>query len=83
MARPAPNIATLAWIKGDAKLTDDRLIQMLLYLAILLFVSAGVLPLARSRHPWAKWARWGSIAIFSIAVVYAVAFAFRWGTGGG
>lgn len=56
---------------------------MLLYLAILLFVSAGVLPLARSRYPWAKWAKWGAIAIFSIAVVYAVALAFRWGRGGG
>jgi hypothetical protein len=72
-----------AWIKGDAKLTDDRLIQLLLYLTILLFVSAGVLPLARSRYPWAKWAKWGSIAIFSIAVVYAVALILRWGMGGG
>jgi hypothetical protein len=57
-------------------LSDGRLIQFLQYLAILLFVGAGVLPLARSRHPWAKW---GSIAIFSVAVVYAVALVVRWG----
>jgi hypothetical protein len=57
--------------------------RILQYLTILLFLSAGVLPLWRSRHPLAKWARWGSIAIFSIAVVYAVVLAIRWGMGGG
>jgi len=64
-------------------LSDGRLIQFLQYLAILLFVGAGVLPLARSRHRWAKWAKWGSIAIFSVAVVYAVALVVRWGLGAG
>jgi hypothetical protein len=62
-------------------LSDDRLIQFLQYLAILLFVGGGVLPLARSRHPWAKWARWGSIAILSLAVLYAVALTIRWALG--
>ena len=62
-------------------MSDDRLIRILQYLAILLFVSAGVLPLARSRYPWAKWARWGAIAIFSIAFLYAVVLVLRWGAG--
>jgi hypothetical protein len=43
----------------------------------LLFVSAGVLPLARSRYPVA-WARRSSIVIFSVAVVYAVVLVLHW-----
>jgi hypothetical protein len=58
---------------------DDRLLRILTYLAILLFVSAGVLPLGRGRNPWAKWARWGAIGIFSIAVVYALVLTIGWG----
>jgi hypothetical protein len=58
--------------------SDDRWLRVLQYLAILLFVSAGVLPLARSRYPVAKWARRGSIVIFSVAVVYAVVLVLRW-----
>jgi hypothetical protein len=57
----------------------DRLLQLLLYLTILLFVSAGVLPLARSRYPLAKWSRWGAIGIFSAAVIYALVLTLRWG----
>lgn len=56
----------------------DRFLQVLLYLTILLFVSAGVLPLARSQRPWAKWARWGAIGIFSIAVICALLLTLRW-----
>jgi hypothetical protein len=48
-------------------------------LTILLFVSAGLLPLARSRYPLAKWSRWGAIVIFSAAVVYALVLTLRWG----
>src|SRR5882724_10940524 len=59
-------------------MSDDRLILVLQYLAILLFLSAGALPLAHGRHAWAKWARWGSIAIFTIAVLYAVVLVLRW-----
>jgi len=55
-----------------------RLLRVLQYLAILLFVAAGVLPLARSRYPLAKWARRGSIVIFSIAFVYALFLVLRW-----
>jgi hypothetical protein len=54
----------------------DRPLQILLYLTILLFFSAGLLPLARSRYPAAKWARWGAIAVFAAAVVYALALTF-------
>jgi hypothetical protein len=46
---------------------------------ILLFVSAGVLPLGRSRYPLAKWARWGAIGVFSLAVIYALILTLRWG----
>ena len=59
-------------------MSDDRLLQVLLYLAILLFVSAGVLPLGRSGYPWARWARLGAIVIFSIAIVYALVLVLRW-----
>jgi len=59
--------------------SGDRLLQFLLLLTILLFVSAGVLPLARSRYPLAKWGRWGAITIFSAAVVYALILSLRWG----
>ncbi len=59
-------------------MSGDRLLQLLLYLTILLFVGAGVLPLARSRYPWAKWARWGAIAVFSAAVLYAIVLTLRW-----
>ena len=60
-------------------MSGDRLLQFLLFLTILLFVSAGVLPLGRRRYPLAKWARWGAIGIFSLAVIYALILAFRWG----
>jgi hypothetical protein len=59
--------------------SGDRLLQVLVYLTILLFVSVGLLPLARSRYPLAKWARWSAIGIFSAAVIYALILALRWG----
>jgi magnesium-transporting ATPase (P-type) len=59
--------------------SGDRLLQVLLYLTIILFVGAGVLPLARSRYPWARWARWAAIGLFSIAVTYALFLTVRWG----
>jgi hypothetical protein len=62
-------------------MSEDRLIQALQYLVMLLFVTAGVLPLARSRYPWAKWARWGSIAIFAFAFLYAVVLSLLWALG--
>lgn len=62
-------------------MSNDRLLQILLTLAILLFVTAGLLPLGRSRYRWAKWARWSSIAIFSIAFIYALALVALWAFG--
>jgi hypothetical protein len=59
-------------------MSGDRLLQLLMYLTILLFVSAGVLPLARGRYQLAKYARWGAIAVFSAAVVYAIVLTVRW-----
>jgi len=60
---------------------EDRLIRALQYVVILLFVGAGVLPLARSRYPWAKWARWGSIAMFAVAFLYTVILSLLWALG--
>jgi len=59
-------------------LSDDRLMQILQALAVLLFVSVGALSLGRARYAWVKWARWGSIVIFSMAVVYALILTVRW-----
>jgi len=59
-------------------LSDDRLMQILQALAVLLFVSVGALSLGRARYAWVKWARWGSIAIFSMAMVYALILTLRW-----
>jgi hypothetical protein len=59
--------------------SGDRLLQALLLLTILLFVSAGVLPLGRSRYPLAKWSRWGAIVVFSAAVIYALVLTVHWG----
>jgi hypothetical protein len=59
-------------------MSDDRWLRVLLWLTILLFVSAGILPLARGRRSGAKWARWGSIVMFSVAAVYAALLTLRW-----
>ena len=58
--------------------SDDRLMQILQALAVLLFVSVGALSLGRARYAWVKWARWSSIAIFSVAVMFALILALRW-----
>jgi hypothetical protein len=59
-------------------LSDDRLMQILQALAVLLFVSVGALSLGRARYAWVKWARRGSIVIFSLAVVFALVLTVRW-----
>jgi membrane protein YdbS with pleckstrin-like domain len=59
-------------------LSDDRLMQILQALAVLLFVSVGALSLGRARYAWMKWARWGSIAVFAVAVVFALVLTLRW-----
>jgi hypothetical protein len=63
-------------------LSDGRLTQILQTAAVLLFLSVGVLSLARSRYPWAKWAKWGSVVMFSIAFLYALGITLRWAIGG-
>jgi hypothetical protein len=60
------------------EVSDDRLMQILQTLAVLLFVSVGALAVGRARYAWMKWARWGSIVIFSAAVVYALILTLRW-----
>jgi protein-S-isoprenylcysteine O-methyltransferase Ste14 len=58
--------------------SEDRLIQILVYLTILLFISAGIMPMVRRRNPWAKWVRWGAVMMFAIAFVFAVILVLRW-----
>lgn len=62
-------------------LSDDRLMQILQALAVLLFVSVGTLALGRARPELVRWAKWGAIVIFSIAVVYALVLTLRWALG--
>ena len=59
-------------------MSEDRLMQVLQALAVLLFVSVGALLLGRARYNWVKWARRGSIVIFSLAVVFALVLTARW-----
>jgi hypothetical protein len=65
------------------ELSDDRLMRILQTLAVLLFVSVGALSLGRVRYPWVKWARWGAVTVFSIALLYAAGMTIRWALGGG
>jgi hypothetical protein len=67
------------------ELSDDRLMRILQLLAVLLFVSVGALSLGRASYSWVKWARWGAVAVFSIAFLYALGMTLRWalGKGGG
>jgi hypothetical protein len=52
--------------------------QILQALAVLLFVSVGALALGRGGSAWVRWAKWGSIVIFTTAVIYALAMTLRW-----
>jgi membrane protein YdbS with pleckstrin-like domain len=63
------------------ELSDDRLMQILQTLAVLLFVSVGALSLGRARYAWVKWARWGAVAVFSVAFLYALGVTVRWALG--
>jgi hypothetical protein len=63
---------------GVLEVSDDRLMQILQTLAVLLFVSVGALALGRARPAWVRWAKWGSIAIFTTAVMYALVLTLRW-----
>jgi hypothetical protein len=72
--RTAPAVRT----SGAPALSDDRLMQILQALAVLLFVSVGALSLDRARYAWVRWARRGSVVIFSMAIVYALILTLRW-----
>jgi len=52
--------------------------QILQTLAVLAFVSVGVLALGRAGSAWVKWVRRGSIVIFAMAVMYALVLTVRW-----
>ena len=59
-------------------MSDDRLMQIIQSLAVLLFVSVGALAVGRARYAWVKWARWGSIVMFSAAALFALILTMRW-----
>jgi hypothetical protein len=65
------------------ELSDDRLMRILQTLAVLLFVSVGALSLGRASYTWVKRARWGAVAVFSIAFLYALGMILRWALGKG
>ena len=59
-------------------MSDDQLMQILQALAVILFVSVGALALGRAGYGWVKWARRGSIVVYSAAVVFALVLVLRW-----
>ena len=65
----------------SAFLSDDRMIQLLAYITLLLFVSRWVLPSGHGRSAWARWAKWGAIASFAAALCYALGLTFWWAVG--
>jgi hypothetical protein len=67
----------------EAGLSDDRLMQILQSLVILLFVSVGALALGRAPQPWVKWTRLGAIVMFTAAMLYALILTLRWALGEG
>jgi hypothetical protein len=60
------------------EVSDDRLMQILQTLAVLVFLSVGALALGRAGSAWVKWAKWASIVIFTTAVIYALVLTLRW-----
>src|SRR5438132_2101916 len=71
-AMPGRQTALACSRLGALKLSDDRLMQILQALAVLLFVSGGALASGRAGPAWVKWAKWGTIVIFATAVMYAL-----------
>jgi len=62
-------------------LSGDRLIRVLAAIAVLLFVSRGVLARGRGGYLLAKWAKWGAIIAFSAACLYALGATLLWALG--
>jgi hypothetical protein len=73
-----PGAFSLRDHSGNLSLSDDRLMQILQALAVLLFVSVGALSFGRARGPWARWARRGAVVIFALAFLYAAGITLRW-----
>jgi hypothetical protein len=61
-------------------LSGDHLVRILAGVAVLLFVSRGVLARGRGRVS-AKWAKWGAIAALSAALCYALGMTLLWALG--
>ena len=57
-------------------MADDRILQFLTGLTVLLFVSSLVLP--RGGHWRVTWLRWGALAAFAVAVAYALWLTLLW-----
>jgi hypothetical protein len=58
--------------------SDDRVVQILAGIAVLLFLSRAVPPRGRRSYAWARWTKWGAIAAFAAAVCYALAMTLLW-----
>jgi hypothetical protein len=56
----------------------DRLVQFLALLAVLLFVGRAGLRRGSGRGSWGRWAKWGAIAAFSAAFLYALGATLWW-----
>jgi hypothetical protein len=65
----------------SALLSDGRLIQLLVYITLLLFVSRWMLPRGRGGYAWARWTKWGAIATFAAAVCYVLGLTLWWALG--
>jgi hypothetical protein len=61
-------------LAGSALFSGDHLIRLLAGLAVLLFVSRGVLRSGVRRG----WARSAAIAVFAVAVCYALVVTLLW-----
>jgi hypothetical protein len=53
-------------------------IRALAGIAVLLFVGRSVLAQSGARRAWMKWAKWGAIAAFSLAFLYALGVTLLW-----
>jgi hypothetical protein len=62
-------------------LSGDQLIRILAGTAVLLFVGPAVLAAGRGRYARAKWAKWGAVAAFSAAFIYALSLTLLWAFG--
>jgi hypothetical protein len=69
------------WFVAAFVPSGDHLIQILAGLAVLLFLSRGLLARGRGRYDWTRWAKWGAVAAFAAAVGYALVVIVLWAFG--